>query len=60
MIEELSEEESAEKLAFLRKYATQEKHTLSIEWLNVGDLVVWDNTCTLHRATGLKGGLEGI
>jgi hypothetical protein len=28
---------------------------LSIKWLNVGDLVVWDNTCTLHRATGLKG-----
>ncbi|KKY31945.1 putative rna recognition domain-containing protein [Diaporthe ampelina] len=54
-IEELSEEESAEKLAFLRKHATQEKYTLSIRWLNVGDLVIWDNTCTLHRATGLKG-----
>lgn len=54
-IEGLPEEKSAEKLAFLRKHATQEKYTLSIEWLNVGDLVIWDNTCTLHRATGLKG-----
>lgn len=54
-IEGLSEEESTEKLAFLKKHATQEKYTLSIKWLNVGDLVVWDNTCTLHRATGLKG-----
>lgn len=54
-IEGLSGEESAEKLAFLRKHATQNKYTLSIRWLNVGDLVVWDNTCTLHRATGLKG-----
>lgn len=54
-IEGLPDEESAEKLASLRKHVAQEKYTLSIEWLNVGDLVIWDNTCTLHRATGLKG-----
>lgn len=54
-IEGLPDEESAEKLASLRKHVAQEKYTLSIEWLTVGDLVIWDNTCTLHRATGLKG-----
>lgn len=48
-IEGLSKEESVEKLAFLRKHATQEKFTLSIEWLNVGDLVVWDNTVSSYR-----------
>ncbi|KAK7742501.1 hypothetical protein SLS63_000065 [Diaporthe eres] len=36
-IEGLSEEESTEKLAFLKKHATQEKYTLSIKWLNVFD-----------------------
>lgn len=57
-IEGLSEQESMEKLASLRKHVMQEKYRLSIEWLNVGDLVVWDNTCTLHRATTLKGGFR--
>lgn len=57
-IEGLSEQESKEKLAFLRKHVMKEKYALSIEWLNVGDLVVWDNTCTLHRATTLKAGFR--
>lgn len=54
-IEGLSDEESADKLAFLRKHVAKKKYILSIDWLNVGDLVMWDNTCTLHRATGLNG-----
>lgn len=54
-IDGLSEEETTAKLDFLKKHSTQEKYRLTIEWLNVGDLVVWDNTCVMHRATPLKG-----
>jgi len=25
---------------------------LTVEWENDGDLVVWDNTCVMHRAGG--------
>lgn len=53
-IDGLSADESEAKLDFLRKHVTQDKYRLSIPWLNVGDLVIWDNTCTLHRATDLK------
>lgn len=31
-------------------HATQDKYCLSVPWVNVGDLMVWDNTCVLHRA----------
>jgi alpha-ketoglutarate-dependent taurine dioxygenase len=33
----------------LRNWATQEQFTYSHEW-SVGDLVIWDNTGTMHRA----------
>jgi alpha-ketoglutarate-dependent taurine dioxygenase len=33
----------------LREWATQEQFTFSHEW-SVGDLVIWDNTGTMHRA----------
>jgi hypothetical protein len=29
----------------------------SIEWQNNSDLIMWDNTCVMHRATG--GSFEG-
>jgi alpha-ketoglutarate-dependent taurine dioxygenase len=40
---------SAELLVGLRDWATSEQFTYSHEW-KVGDLVMWDNTGTLHRA----------
>ena len=40
---------SAELIHGLREWATGEEFTYSHEW-SVGDLVIWDNTGTMHRA----------
>ncbi|MET0283494.1 MAG: TauD/TfdA family dioxygenase [Polyangiales bacterium] len=40
---------SAELLVGLREWATSEPFSYSHKW-SVGDLVIWDNTGTLHRA----------
>ncbi|HKU37860.1 MAG TPA: TauD/TfdA family dioxygenase [Polyangiales bacterium] len=40
---------SAELLVGLREWATSDQFSYSHEW-KVGDLVMWDNTGTLHRA----------
>lgn len=47
-------EPQASKKLFDRLFthATQGKYRLLVEWENVGDLVIWDNTCTMHRAVG--------
>ena len=41
--------ESARIIHGLREWATSEEFTYSHEW-EVGDLVIWDNTGTMHRA----------
>lgn len=41
--------DSVRILNWLRNWATQERFTYSHEW-SVGDLVIWDNTGTMHRA----------
>ncbi|MDP3674407.1 MAG: TauD/TfdA family dioxygenase [Novosphingobium sp.] len=41
--------ESTQTLVGLRDWATREEFSYSHEW-SVGDLVIWDNTGTLHRA----------
>ncbi|MFN6549719.1 TauD/TfdA dioxygenase family protein [Mycolicibacterium septicum] len=41
---------SAELLVRLRDWATQPDFTYRHQW-TVGDLVIWDNTGTMHRAT---------
>jgi alpha-ketoglutarate-dependent 2,4-dichlorophenoxyacetate dioxygenase len=56
-IEGVSPEKSKELLDTLMKHATQKKYTVSVSWENVGDLIIWDNTCVMHRATG--GSFEG-
>ena len=40
---------SAELIHGLREWATSEQFTYSHEW-KVGDLIIWDNTGTMHRA----------
>ena len=30
----------------------QPRYVLGIEWVDCGESVVWDNTCTMHRAVG--------
>lgn len=43
-------EESRDILCRLRDWATQPKYVYRHQW-KVGDLVMWDNTGTMHRAT---------
>jgi alpha-ketoglutarate-dependent 2,4-dichlorophenoxyacetate dioxygenase len=56
-IEGLSPEKSDELLERLIAHATQDKYTIEVPWHGVGDMVMWDNTCVMHRATG--GSFEG-
>lgn len=42
--------ESAELLVKLRQWATKPEYVYRHEW-KVGDMVMWDNTGTMHRAT---------
>ncbi|EAT83517.2 hypothetical protein SNOG_09325 [Parastagonospora nodorum SN15] len=53
----LPESESAALFERLLKHVTQPKYILSVDWLNEGDMVAWDNTAVMHRATG--GSFEG-
>ncbi len=48
-VQGLSPETSSALLCQLRDYATQPRFVYRHEW-SVGDLVVWDNTGTMHRA----------
>lgn len=49
-VEGMSARESTELLVRLREWATQEQLVYSHKW-TVGDMVMWDNTGTMHRAT---------
>ncbi|KAL4893145.1 hypothetical protein BDV59DRAFT_202122 [Aspergillus ambiguus] len=51
-IEGLASEESQDLFNQLFKHATRDENTVQIEWQAPGDLVIWDNTCTMHRAVG--------
>jgi alpha-ketoglutarate-dependent 2,4-dichlorophenoxyacetate dioxygenase len=48
----LSEDDNAELFKRLLEHMTQPKYVTSVDWLNDGDLVAWDNTAVMHRATG--------
>ena len=51
-IEGLSQEDSQALRDRLFTHATQDKYITEIQWEQPGDLVVWDNTCVMHRAVG--------
>ena len=53
----MDEAKSRELLNTLLKHATQDKYVTSVSWENDGDMVIWDNRCVMHRATG--GSFEG-
>lgn len=55
-VEGLPEAESAELLKTLMEHATQDKYTTSISWKQSGDLIIWDNTCVMHRSGKFAGG----
>lgn len=48
-VHDMSREDSDAFLAELMDYATQDKYVYRHKW-TVGDLLVWDNTGTMHRA----------
>jgi alpha-ketoglutarate-dependent 2,4-dichlorophenoxyacetate dioxygenase len=51
-IEDMDQEKSRALLDTLFQHATQPKYLVEIEWQGCGDLVIWDNTCTMHRDVG--------
>ena len=51
-IEGLPPDDSATLLKKLMDHATEPKYVVSIPWENAGDMVIWDNTCVMHRAGG--------
>ncbi|RAO64658.1 uncharacterized protein BHQ10_000670 [Talaromyces amestolkiae] len=51
-IEGLEFEKSKELVDRLMQHATQDKFVTQVEWKNIGDLIIWDNTCLMHRAVG--------
>ena len=57
-IEGMDLEEGKQLVRALFKHATQEKYKHTHNWLQPGDLVIWDNTSVLHRAT--HGTYEGM
>ena len=49
-VEGMSEDEGVALIDELYRFATQEKYIYSHKWRQ-GDLVIWDNRCTMHAAT---------
>ncbi|RFU25347.1 hypothetical protein B7463_g10993, partial [Scytalidium lignicola] len=47
----MTQEESQLIINELFKHATQDKYVMKIEWENDSDLVMWDNTAVLHKAS---------
>lgn len=56
-IEGMPLEEGQALLKELMEHVTQPKYVFQHEWANNGDIVIWDNTAVLHRATA--GSYEG-
>ncbi|KAI4591485.1 hypothetical protein KJ359_013320 [Pestalotiopsis sp. 9143b] len=51
-IEGLEAQDSDRLFWKLFDHATQEKYRVTVDWHSPGDMVIWDNTCTMHRALG--------
>ncbi|KAJ2983088.1 hypothetical protein NQ176_g955 [Zarea fungicola] len=49
--------DSSEFFDKLFRHCTQDKYVIEFDWEDEGDLLIWDNTCTMHRALG--GTFEG-
>ena len=49
-LEGVSPEESQAILDRLFDHATQDQYVINVQWEDPGDMIVWDNTCTMHRA----------
>ena len=49
-VDDMEEEEGVDFLEGLRTFATQPQFTYAHQW-RPGDAILWDNRCTMHRAT---------
>ncbi|WVQ85208.1 hypothetical protein IAT38_007373 [Cryptococcus sp. DSM 104549] len=49
-VESLPVEEGQAEIRSLLEHATHPKYVYSFEWHDVGDMIIWDNTCVMHRA----------
>jgi len=49
--ERVPEPQSTALIERLLAHATQQKYILSVEWQDAGDVVAWDNTAVMHRAS---------
>jgi len=47
-------EEGRKLIGELIEFATQPRFTYTLGWKQPGDLVIWDNLCTMHRATAFE------
>ncbi|KAF2245955.1 Clavaminate synthase-like protein [Trematosphaeria pertusa] len=56
-IESLGKEEGQQIIRDLLKHATQDKYTVEVDWENNGDIIIWDNTCVMHKVC--RGSFEG-
>ncbi|WWC64938.1 uncharacterized protein I303_107552 [Kwoniella dejecticola CBS 10117] len=50
-------EESDAIIKELTEHVYKPQYRVTIDWEQPGDLIIWDNTCVMHRATG--GSYEG-
>ncbi|PSN74379.1 taurine catabolism dioxygenase [Corynespora cassiicola Philippines] len=56
-VEGMETEEGQELIRSLLQHASQDKYTFKVEWENDGDIIIWDNTCVMHKAC--RGSFEG-
>lgn len=50
----MSEGDSTALIKAILDHSQQEKYQIGVQWKNIGDIVQWDNRCTMHRATAFK------
>lgn len=50
----MADSESTSLIKALLDHAQQPQYQVTIKWKNMGDLVQWDNRCTMHRATAFQ------
>jgi alpha-ketoglutarate-dependent 2,4-dichlorophenoxyacetate dioxygenase len=53
----MSNEESNALIKKLLDHVSSPKYRCTIAWEQESDMIIWDNTCVMHRATG--GSYEG-
>ncbi|KAF2790808.1 Clavaminate synthase-like protein [Melanomma pulvis-pyrius CBS 109.77] len=56
-IEGMDQEEGQELIKDLLRHATQGEYTFEVNWENNGDIIIWDNTCVMHKVC--RGSFEG-